>query len=152
MTSEIRIRIAGQKDAESICTIGEKSFSRPWLLETIRDDMDTGRSMYFAAEEENRVIGYACYWFVLDEAQLVNIAVLSGKRLRGAGALLMEAGIEEAGRRGMAAMFLEVRAGNTAAQNLYRRYGFTVTALRHGLYDKPPEDGYIMTRRMKKKT
>jgi len=40
---------------------------------------------------------------------------------------------------------LEVRASNTAAQELYLKYGFTVKGIRRGYYSNDREDAVIMT-------
>jgi ribosomal-protein-alanine N-acetyltransferase len=45
---------------------------------------------------------------------------------------------------GAQAAILEVRAGNVAAQALYRRYGFEVVGRRRLYYREPPEDALLM--------
>ena len=40
---------------------------------------------------------------------------------------------------------LEVRVSNAVAQNLYRKYGFTVVGTRRRYYSDNNEDAYIMT-------
>ena len=40
--------------------------------------------------------------------------------------------------------FLEVRAGNAAAQAMYRKYGFTVAGVRRGYYKDNNEDAFLM--------
>jgi ribosomal-protein-alanine N-acetyltransferase len=42
-------------------------------------------------------------------------------------------------------MTLEVRASNTTAQNLYRKYGFNHVGVRTGYYIDDKEDAIIMT-------
>lgn len=145
------IRKASEKDAAVITAIGAACFTEEaWREETVRRDMSLPHSLYFIDEEEGRAEGYSCFWFVADEAQLVNIAVLPEARRKGIASALMEAGMEEAMRRGMASLFLEVRTGNLPAQALYRRHGMTVKALRKGVYEEPKEDGYIMGRDLNK--
>jgi ribosomal protein S18 acetylase RimI-like enzyme len=45
--------------------------------------------------------------------------------------------------KGIATVVLEVRVGNTAAQMLYNRHGYTVTQ-RIASYYNNGEDGYLM--------
>ena len=52
--------------------------------------------------------------------------------------------MSEAARRGGHVAILEVRAGNAAAQSLYRRHGFDVTGRRQQYYRNPTEDALVM--------
>jgi ribosomal-protein-alanine N-acetyltransferase len=45
-----------------------------------------------------------------------------------------------------------VRAGNIAAQALYRRYGFEVVGRRRQYYREPPEDALLMRASLKSPT
>lgn len=143
---EITIEEAAAADAGAVYAVGALCFADAWREETVRRDMAGAHSLYFTARRGAEVLGYACYWFVADEAQLVNLGVVPEMRRQGLAARLVEAGLAAARARGMASMYLEVRVSNTGAQALYRRYGFTVQALRKGVYDLPKEDGYIMAR------
>ena len=145
-SGEPLIREAAAKDAHAIYEIGTECFTDAWHEETVAADLSKPHSAYLVAEKNGAVVGYACSWYVVDEAQLVNIGVSKKERRRGMADLLMKALLAEAKTRGMASMYLEVRTSNVAAQALYRKYGFTVKALRKGVYDLPKEDGFIMGR------
>ena len=145
-SGEPLIREAAAKDAHAIYEIGTECFTDAWHEETVAADLSKPHSAYLVAEKEGAVVGYACSWYVVDEAQLVNIGVSKKERRRGIADSLMKALLAEAKARGMASMYLEVRTSNVAAQALYRKYGFTVKALRKGVYDLPKEDGFIMGR------
>ncbi len=143
---EIKIVPARAEDAEAVYQIGKLCFSDAWRKETVEKDMAATHSLYLAARQGEAVLGYACYWFVADEAQLVNIGVLPEARRQGLAEALLTAGIAAAEERRMASMYLEVRLSNLAAQELYRKHGFRVLTVRRGVYDLPREDGYIMSR------
>jgi ribosomal-protein-alanine N-acetyltransferase len=49
-------------------------------------------------------------------------------------------------RRGARRATLEVRRSNEGALRLYERFGFTVTGMRRGYYDKPLEDALVLWR------
>ena len=71
---------------------------------------------------------------VVDEAEVLTLAVGPGVRRLGiATALLSTARAEIAARSGRA-MFLEVSVGNLAAQALYRRFGFVEVGRRQRYY------------------
>jgi ribosomal-protein-alanine N-acetyltransferase len=52
--------------------------------------------------------------------------------------------IDEAIARGAAWMTLEVRESNVAAQQLYRKYGFTTVTTRKGYYSDNNENALVM--------
>ncbi len=145
-SGEIKIVPARAEDGEAVYQIGRLCFSDAWRRETVEKDMAAPHSLYLAARQGEAVAGYACYWFVADEAQLVNIGVRPEARRLGIGEALLAAGLAEAAARGMASMYLEVRISNLPAQGLYRKYGFRAVTVRKGVYDMPREDGYIMSR------
>ena len=134
------------EDAGSIYEIDTLCFSDAWRRETVLHDMEGSHSEYFVARLGEKVAGYGCFWFIADEGQLVNIGVRPEFRRQGIGALLLERGIEEAFRRHMRTMFLEVRISNESAQELYKKYNFQIAGTRKKVYELPEEDGYIMTR------
>ena len=55
------------------------------------------------------------------------------------------AALKRAARVGPGRAVLEVRAGNEAAQALYRHFGFEVTGRRRNYYREPTEDALVMT-------
>jgi ribosomal-protein-alanine N-acetyltransferase len=64
----------------------------------------------------------------------------------------MQTAVASAVRQGARAAILEVRAGNFAAQSLYRRYGFEVVGRRRQYYREPPEDALLMRASLKSPT
>ena len=46
--------------------------------------------------------------------------------------------------RGIETIYLEVRASNTQALELYERFGFSQVGVRERYYDKPKEDALVM--------
>src|SRR5581483_1515228 len=82
---------------------------------------------------------------IADEAHVTTIAVREGSRGLGYGALLLASLIDEGFALGIRWVTLEVRASNSVAQNLYRRYGFRDSGLRKRYYSDNNEDALIMT-------
>ena len=91
-----------------------------------------------------RVQGFVAARLVAGELHINNVAVRPECRRRGMARSLLETAINEAARAGGHAAFLEVRAGNEAAQALYRRCGFRVAGRRAGYYTQPLEDALVM--------
>ena len=78
------------------------------------------------------------------ELHINNIGVHETARRRGIGNALMAAVFAEGRRQGARTAILEVRAGNVAAQSLYRRFGFEVVGRRRHYYREPTEDALLM--------
>ncbi len=95
--------------------------------------------------EERLIAGFAGIWLMVDEAHITNIAVRKQYQRRGIGELLLIYLIELAKEMNASIMTLEVRASNTAAQNLYRKYSFAQMGIRRGYYTDNREDGIIMS-------
>lgn len=91
------------------------------------------------------VIGFVGYWYVVDEAHISTIAVRSDWRGRGVGERLLAAALEQARSLGAILATLEVRAGNVAAQNLYRKFGFDEVGRRPHYYRDNGETAILMT-------
>ena len=71
---------------------------------------------------------------VADEAELLTLAVLPGRRRQGVGRALLADWCQFAGGQGAATLHLEVEAGNAAALALYEGMGCRRTGLRRAYY------------------
>lgn len=78
-------------------------------------------------------VGFALSRAILDEAELLLLAVAPAARRRGVGGALLRSVIAEARGRGIAKLHLEVRAGNGAV-GLYAAAGFGKVGERRGYY------------------
>jgi ribosomal-protein-alanine N-acetyltransferase len=85
------------------------------------------------AEVDDQPAGFALVRTVLDEAELLLLAVAPSYRRAGIGTALMRGVVAAAEEAGVAAIHLEVRAGNEAIR-LYAAHGFTQVGERRGYY------------------
>ncbi|NLE43481.1 MAG: ribosomal protein S18-alanine N-acetyltransferase [Chloroflexi bacterium] len=90
------------------------------------------------------IIGYLGVRLKPDSAHISTIAVHPDWRGRGLGELLLFTAIEKGWELDQDQITLEVRASNTVAQSLYRKYGFRFTGIDHGYY-RDGEDAWLMT-------
>jgi ribosomal-protein-alanine N-acetyltransferase len=105
--------------------------------------------LYLVDEADGVVAAYAglCS-YAPDEAYIQTIAVAPAAQRRGIGTALLTALIDEARRRGVAHLDLEVRADNETAQRLYERHGFTRIAVRRNYYQPSGTDAVVMRREL----
>ncbi len=79
-------------------------------------------------------LGFSLCRRLVDEAELLLVAVVHAARGRGIGAALLAAAAADARGRDAHAMFLEMRDGNAAASALYRTQGFVEIGRRRDYY------------------
>lgn len=137
MTAELIPAIA---EIERLC------FSQPWSENALHEELFNDTACFIAAVTENGdVVGYAGLHCILDEGYIDNIAVRSEYRRQGVAGELLEAFLRF-GQANLAFLTLEVRASNTPAISLYRKYGFSEVGRRKNYYTAPTEDAILMTR------
>lgn len=83
---------------------------------------------------------------LLDEADLMVVAVSTAWRGRGLGRFLLRALHREAAARNIHRIILEVRASNTPAQQLYLAEGYRKVNIIKNYYRQPIEDAWLMIR------
>lgn len=98
-----------------------------------------------SSSDRQYIKGFAGFWVMSDEAHLTNIAVRERHYRQGLGELLLISVIDLAAELNARIITLEVRVSNTAAQNLYSKYGFTRAGLRYGYYIDNKEDAVLMS-------
>src|SRR5690606_6861333 len=77
-------------DLPDIMKIEQDAFATPWTEEAFRNELTNNLfAQYMAMEYNDRVIGYAGMWIIVDEAHITNIAILSQYRGKGLGKLLL---------------------------------------------------------------
>jgi len=100
---------------------------------------------------DSPIIGFITGRCFADEVHVNNMAVRRDFRRQGIGQSLLRALLSWGEGKKASQAVLEVRAGNTAAQQLYRASGFEVVGRRRGYYMDPLEDALVMTVSLKQK-
>ena len=137
------------EDVDAVLDIERLSFPLPWSRESfIREirEIDNSHLLVVVEDEEARagVMGYACWWEVVDECHITNFAVAPAQRRRGVADFLLGRVLKDAKGRGLLRATLEVRLGNAAAIALYEKWGFTAAAMRPRYYPDNREDALVM--------
>jgi len=92
----------------------------------------------------HQILSYGGMWKIMEEAHISTIASHPKWQGRGYGELVLASMIRRAIRLGAGYIVLEVRVGNTIAQNLYRKYDFVVFDTKKRYYHDNDEDAYDM--------
>jgi ribosomal-protein-alanine N-acetyltransferase len=134
-----------RRHLRGVMAIEERTNHRPWSMGLFMGElrMPTSRS-YVVALDGHEVAGFCGLMLTGDEGHITNIAVHPDRRRRAIAARLMLVTMRRAVELGLCSITLEVRMSNTAAQELYRRFGFAPGGIRRNYYQDVGEDGLIM--------
>ena len=137
----------GREHLSDVAEIERLCFSDPWSEESLELLVST-RATGLVATENGRVLGYVGMMCVLDEGQIINLAVHPDARRRGIGRALIEKLEELAKERGLVYLALEVRESNDAARSLYVLMGWNECGIRRNFYSHPTENAIVMTKEL----
>lgn len=133
-------------DVATVLEIERLSFSSPWPAYAFEQELTANRlARYVVARRDDRVIGFAGIWLMVDEAHITTFGVHPDHRRQGVGRRLLLRLAELAIELGTVRMTLEVRVSNVPAQALYRSFGFHVAGRRIAYYSDDGEDALVMT-------
>ena len=138
ITTMTNAHVSQVADLEKLC------FSDPWSEKSVASELDNPLSIWLVAVEGERLAGYVGSQTVLDETDMMNIAVHPDYRRRGVAEQLVEQLVEALKQRGSRCLTLEVRASNEPARKLYEKLGFQQIGLRKNYYRNPREDALIL--------
>lgn len=141
---EITLRSMREEDLESVLLIESSSFSRPWTRRHFMDEIESPFGFpTVALTPDGRVVGYLCLKRLLDEAEILDVAVDGNFRGRGIGRILVRWAVDFCRRHAAIVLRLEVRVGNDEAIALYRRLGFREVGRRKRYYENG-DDAILM--------
>lgn len=123
---------------EKIC------FSDPWSENSIAYELTNQLSCWLVALEGETVAGYIGSQTVLDETDMMNVAVHPDYRRKGIAEALVTELVKALKERGSRCLTLEVRASNDPAKLLYGKLGFAQIGRRPNYYRNPREDALIL--------
>ena len=146
-------------DLDGIMTIMaaafDSAFGEAWNRRQVEDALVVPGTRYLLAGADGEAptqladaVGFALSRSVLDEEEILLLAVVPAHRGRGAGGRLLRRVIEDARQRRIARLFLEMRDGNRA-EALYRQHGFAPVGRRPHYYRRgsgAPRDAITFAR------
>ncbi len=128
----------GEEDVAEVVEIERASSPAPWSAGLFVNEIRLAHARSLLAREatSGALAGFACFWIVAGEGQLLNLAVHPRRRRRGIGRRLVERVAAEARAAGAAVIGLEVREENRAARALYTCCGFRRVGARRDYYGR----------------
>ena len=128
----------------------EATTETPWSAELLASELQRGSGWQYVFQEGERrgILGFIIGTLVLDEAEILKIAVAPEYRRQKIASQLLQKALAFLKTQKAAHCFLELRRSNQAAFNLYQKHGFEVIATRRDYYKDPTEDALIMKKNL----
>ena len=142
----IEIVRMNESHVSAVAELEKQNFSDPWPDIAVRSELTNKLALWLVAMENGEVVGYVGSQTVLQEADMMNIAVADTHRRRDIAKMLVEELIRQLDAYQLS---LEVRASNAPAIALYETLGFHQVGLRRNYYRNPKEDALILRKEWK---
>ena len=127
-----------------IAQLEEKTFSHPWSESSLKSFFEGGSALYAICMENEELAIYCTMLWVLDEVQIINVATHEKYKKQGYAEAVIKLALDEAKRRNITTISLEVRESNAPAISLYEKYGFFIAGKRKDFYTDPLENALVM--------
>ncbi len=134
-----------EEDLPALLRIEQLSYPHPWTAELFSQEMRNPVSSVDLLWCDGQLAGYICYWLIIGEMQILNVATAPEFRRQGVGERLMRHAFAACSAQGLERAWLEVRSGNLAAIALYQKFGFVAEGVRKGYY-RDGEDALLMVK------
>jgi [ribosomal protein S18]-alanine N-acetyltransferase len=150
---DLTIKPISVNEIEPVVILDRLCFGGLWSIDSYRRELTNDNSHFLGVAidkalepETDGIIGFGCFWAILDEAHITLLGIHPQYQRQGLGKLLLTALLDKARSIEMARATLEVRASNQGAIQLYEQFGFQTVGRRKKYYQDTGEDGIIMWR------
>lgn len=143
-TTTTMVRQMQLKHMQQVLAIEAEAFDTPWSERAFVMELDKLGACCLVAMHARRVVGYVVASQVLDEGQILRLAVGKRWQRHGIGDMLARTALTMLQARGCAVVYLELRASNGPARSLYGALGFAPQGVRARYYSSPVEDAVVM--------
>jgi len=121
-------------DLDTLVAIETVAYSFPWSRGNFIDSLNAGYLARKRVDASDQWLGYFIAMPGVQEVHLLNLTVAPVHQGRGHARAMLDELVRESIALGAQRLWLEVRASNQRAQEIYRRYGFRDVGLRRGYY------------------
>ena len=131
-------------DIAQVAALEQACFSDPWPQSVLEKELENELSLWLVAKQGGEVVAYVGSQSVLDEADMMNLAVREDARRQGIARSLVQTLCKRLSEKGVQSLTLEVRDSNEPAIRLYEALGFSQVGKRPNYYFHPKEDARIL--------
>jgi [ribosomal protein S18]-alanine N-acetyltransferase len=140
---EIRRMVAADV-ATAAGLLRESQGAARWTEDALRKALIADSTVAFVSELNGEITGVIVGGRIVDEAEILNLAVKKEFRRKGLARALVQRVMAEWNTSKVANIFLEVRESNDAAIRMYEGFGFQRAGRRIRYYTEPEEDALVL--------
>ena len=133
-----------QEHVAQVAELEKLCFADPWSENSVASELINPLSLWLVAVDGERVAGYVGSQTVMEESDMMNVAVHPDYRKQGIATALIVGLVEQLRKRGSHSLTLEVRASNETAISVYKQLDFQEVGRRKNYYRNPREDALIL--------
>ena len=135
---------------DRVLQIENAVYPHPWSRANFEDSIQTGYQMQVLTTPDADILGYFIAMKGFEEVHVLNITVSEPFQRQGWAKLMLDALAVWSRGQGAAWLWLEVRANNERALQVYKAQGFKLVSVRQDYYPKGPkangrEDAIVMS-------
>lgn len=144
------IAVFAESHIREAAEIERLCFSEPWSENALMYMCTSPNTHAIAITEKTsgRLAAYGGAQYILDEANIVNIATHPDFRRRGCASAIMHELETFLMENGVERVYLEVRVSNTGARSLYEKEGYVPDGIIKNYYRFPAEDAVVMMKKL----
>jgi ribosomal-protein-alanine N-acetyltransferase len=135
-------------DLDRVLRVERAAYSFPWTRGNFVDSLAAGYLAETLVHDRDGLVGYYVAMAGVDEMHLLNLTVAPAHQRRGHSRTLLDALRRHCLEYRLPTLWLEVRAGNARALQVYAAYGFAEVGRRSGYYPAGKaqrEDAIVMS-------
>lgn len=153
----LQARDMADSDLNQVIAIEQNAQISPWTRLSFEESLTRSQTLESSScrvlHVQGEIVAYHVVSSVLDELHILNVVSAPQAQGIGLGHRLMQDILEFAQAHSLNKIFLEVRASNLVAQNLYQQWQFEQIAIRKQYYrpagiKKTKEDAFVFLRQL----
>lgn len=144
---EVRFEPMREADLDAVLALEQQAYSHPWQRRHFADCLAGGYQAQLLLAGDT-LLGYFVAMQGFEEVHLLNLAVAPGHQRQGWAKVMLDALVLWARGQGLQWVWLEARASNTRAVQVYKAHGFRYVGLRKQYYPAElgqREDALVMS-------
>ncbi len=149
-TIEARFEALTPEYLDAVLRVEQQSYAHPWLRSNFDDSLKSGYQAQLLMADAT-LLGYFVAMKGVDEVHLLNITVAPDYQRQGWAQVMLDALALWAKGQGAEWLWLEVRAGNVRAIEVYEAHGYRRVGQRKNYYPSghgQREDALVMSLRL----
>jgi len=144
---EVRFEPMREANLDAVLALEQQAYSHPWQRRHFADCLAGGYQAQMLLAGDT-LLGYFVAMQGFEEVHLLNLAVAPGHQRQGWAKVMLDALVLWARGQGLQWVWLEARASNTRAVQVYKAHGFRYVGLRKQYYPAElgqREDALVMS-------